>query len=81
VILQPGFTYHGQLKKNGVPVNVVCVMDFSLWDYPTNGNQIGFAYNLGVTVTNGLFTVLLNSGNQFGPNPFNGQERWLDDTV
>ena len=31
----------------------------------------------GVPVSGGLFTVLLNGGNQLGSAAFNGQARWL----
>jgi hypothetical protein len=86
--LGTGFTYQGQLKKNDVSVNASCDFTFSLWDAagsgspPAGGNHIGGdqAVN-GVTVSNGLFTVTLNGGNQFGPNAFNGEARWLQISV
>lgn len=44
----------------------------------TEGTQLGSTQSLaGVTVSNGNFTVQLNSSNEFGPNAFNGQARWL----
>jgi hypothetical protein len=51
---------------------------FSLWDALTGGNQIGASTTyLNATVTNGLFSVVLNGGSQFGPTAFNGDERWM----
>jgi hypothetical protein len=76
------FTYRGQLKKNNAPVNASCNMTFSLWDTPNGNTQIGSnqVINL-VAVTNGQFTVQLNGAGEFGPDAFNGQDRWLQTTV
>jgi hypothetical protein len=81
--LGTGFTYQGQLKKNGVPVNGTCSLTFSLWDSQSNGTgQVGASQTLnGVTVVNGYFTVVLNGGNQFGASAFTGQARWLQTAV
>jgi hypothetical protein len=77
-----GFTYQGQLKKNGLPVNTFCSMTFSLWDAASAGNQSGVGQLVDlVTVTNGIFTVLLNGGNQFGGAAFSGDARWLQPEV
>ena len=32
-------------------------------------------------MSNGLFTVTLNDASEFGPESFNGEERWLEITV
>jgi len=85
--LGTGFTYQGQLKNAGGPVNGLCDVQFSLWDAtgsgspPTGGTQIGTTQALAVTVTNGLFTVVLNSGSQFGNRAFIGEARWLQIAV
>jgi hypothetical protein len=85
--LGTGFTYQGQLKNAGSPVNSPCDMQFSLWDAagngspPTGGSQVGIMQTLAVTVTNGLFTVVLNSGNEFGNSAFAGDARWLQMAV
>ena len=78
------FSYQGQLVQNGVPFNGSANFRFSLWDAigvgtpPSGGSQIGSAEVVAdVTVTNGLFVVLLNGMNQFGANAFNGDARWL----
>ena len=82
--LGTAFTYQGQLKENGAPMDGTAHLRFSLWDAPGNGSppvgggQIGASHLLAnVPVANGLFTVLLNAGGQFGANAFNGEARWL----
>ena len=73
-----GFTYQGRLDLLGAPLNDTADFDFTLWDAGTNGTIIGSVDEVhGVTVVNGLFTVVLNSGDQFGPNAFDGSPRWL----
>lgn len=69
------FTYQGQLKQGGVPVNDTCDFEFGLWDDPTAGGQVGNSpqSKLGVSVTNGLFAVTLD----FDTGAFNGSARWL----
>jgi len=79
--LGTGFTYQGQLKQGGVPVpGPTCDFEFSLWNAPVCGNRLGIAQTLiDQDVTNGLFTVTLNEGGQFGQqNAFNGEARWLE---
>lgn len=74
-----GFTYQGQLKQSGIPVNTTCDFEFSLWDDSTNGTQIGLTQSIdNVSVSNGLFTVVLNSGDEFGSQPFVGEARYLE---
>jgi hypothetical protein len=77
-VLGTGFTYQGQLKNANGLVNGSCDLQFSLWDSPSGGSQIGTTQSLtGVAVSDGNFTVQLNDTQQFGPNAFNGQARWL----
>ncbi len=77
-----GFTYQGQLKNNSSLVNGSCDFQFSLWDQsgsgspPSGGSQIGTTDAELVSVTNGLFTVVLNFSNQFGDTAFR-DARWL----
>lgn len=72
------FTYQGQLKQVGVPVNDTCDFEFSLWDDPIEGEPVGSMDSfLGVGVVNGLFTVQLDFGNA----AFIGDARWLEVTV
>lgn len=77
--LGPGFTYQGQLLQSGVPFTGLADMTFRLYDAPTSGNQIGAAQIISnVSVTSGLFTVVLNGANEFGTSPFDGNGRWLE---
>ncbi len=69
------FTYQGQLKDGGVPLNTTSAsFQFALYDAETGGNQIGSTVSAGhVTVSNGLFTVPLD----FGSAAFGTNARWL----
>jgi len=75
--LGTAFTYQGQLKKNGSPVNSTCDFQFSLYDAASGGSLIGVQTITGITVTNGLFTVQLD----FGAGAFQGNARWLQIAV
>jgi hypothetical protein len=76
------FSYQGQLKQGGAPANGNLDIEFRLFDAATLGNQVGNTVTLnGVAVSNGLFTVTLNSAGEFGPSAFNGEQRWLQITV
>jgi hypothetical protein len=80
--IDPTFTYQGQLKLDGTSVTDNCSFEFSLWDDPTAGNQIGMTQTIyDHPVVDGLFTVLLNGAGEFGPDAFNGQPRWLEITA
>ncbi len=73
------FTYQGQLKENGVPVNTTTgSIRVALYDAETSGNQIGESVGLeNVTINNGLFTIPLD----FGTGAFGGEARWLQIAV
>ena len=91
VVAQPvgtAFTYQGQLRVDGAPVDEVCDFIFTLWSDPTSGDagdQIGptLAFNRGILspppieVVDGLFTVELN----FGAHAFEVDRRWLQVAV
>lgn len=82
------FTYQGQLKEDGVPLDGPCDFMFGLWDDPI---LAGPSYQVGTTlvfdgvggnpgpvmVSNGLFAIELD----FGVGAFDGQARWLDVSV
>jgi len=69
------FTYQGFLKDNNNPANARYNLQFTLYDAPTGGNQIGNPVVKNVQITNGLFTVEID----FGINPFSsGQRRWIE---
>lgn len=79
-----GFTYQGQLQQAGVPVEGTVALRFSLWDAagagspPSGGTQIGVTQTIAnVTVTAGIFSVVLNSVGEFSSDAFNGDARWL----
>jgi hypothetical protein len=74
--LGTAFTYQGQLKQGGQPVTGTCGLQFSLFDAPAGGTQVGNSPQtvLNVPVNNGLYTVELD----FGASPFTGQATWLE---
>ena len=64
------FAYEGQLQNNGSPANGLYDFQFSLSDAASGGSQIGNTVtNLGVGVTNGVFTTTLDFGTVFTGNP------------
>ncbi|MHC4698287.1 MAG: hypothetical protein ACYTFA_16265, partial [Planctomycetota bacterium] len=74
------FTYQGQLKQGGVPVDKRCNFVFGLWDDPVDpgaAHRLGLQGEQNVEVTNGLFTVTLD----FGASDFDGDARWLETNV
>jgi len=85
-LMIPLFTYQGQLKNSASPVNGACDFKFSLWDMDSGGGvQIGVDDEQpAIPVTNGIFTVLLNTNAQFNPlnnSAFQGDRRWLETSV
>ncbi len=73
------FTYQGKLEQNNLPVNLNCDFEFRLFDAVADGTQVGVVdAQSSVPVTDGLFTVTLNTANEFGTNAFIGQARWLE---
>jgi hypothetical protein len=76
------FTYQGQLKQSGVPVDELADLEFTLWDADVGGSQVGPTLTFDgqggnpppVDVVKGLFTVLLD----FGGDVFTGDARWLE---
>ena len=69
------FTYQGQLKQDGLPVNGTADFEFTLWDAESGGSDLNdpIAVN-GVTVANGLFTVELN----FEADIYSPEALWLE---
>ena len=67
-------TFQGQLARNGSLVDRVnCDFQFSLYDAPSDGNQLGDVLTvIDVPVTDGYFTADLDFGNRF-----TGDERYL----
>jgi hypothetical protein len=71
--LGSAFTYQGQLKRNGSPVDGACDMALRLYDQAIGGGQVGDAITRTVLITAGLFTQSLD----FGSGVFGGERRWL----
>jgi len=68
------FSYQGQLKDGGNPANGTYDFEFKLYSDPIVDSQVGPTVPAGdVTVTNGLFTVLLD----FRSDVFNGEARYI----
>src|SRR5262245_32237581 len=67
------FTYQGRLDEGGNPANGSYDLRFTLHDAVTAGSQAGDPQtNSATLVSNGLFTVTLDFGDQFSGN------RWLE---
>ncbi|MCI0365819.1 MAG: collagen-like protein [Phycisphaerales bacterium] len=73
------FTYQGQLKVAGEPVNDTADLEFRLFDGAGGGAiQIGLTLSAeAIDVSEGLFTIDLD----FGVGVFDGDERWLEIAV
>src|SRR2546425_6116865 len=68
------FTYQGRLNDGGAPANGSYDLTFALFDSGGGGAQHGNTVtNTAIGVSNGLFTVALDFGNQFP-----GAARWLE---
>src|SRR5258708_4081962 len=69
------FTYQGRFLDGGSPANGTNYdIRFSLYDASINGNQLANLQATGVPISNGLFAVPLN----FGQQPFSGSNLWLE---
>jgi trimeric autotransporter adhesin len=74
------FTYQGRLNANGAPANGTYDLTFARFENPTGGGALlGPITNSAVSVSNGLFTTVLDFG------PYNadayGRGRWLEISV
>ena len=77
-----GFTYQGQLLDNGSPVSGICDFLFGLWSDSGASSQVGALQTVSnVSVNDGLFTAVVNSGGEFGVDAFDGGTRWLGVSV
>ena len=71
------FTYQGRLTSGSTPANAQYEMNFTLYDAPISGTVISTWTVAPVTVTNGLFTAIVD----FGADAFTGAPRWLEISV
>lgn len=77
--LAAAFTYQGQLRQNGSPLNAICDLRFILYNAEAGGSQIGpMQEKHGVTVSGGQFTI---PDLDFGAGAFAGDARWLEIAV
>lgn len=68
------FTYQGSLKAGNNPANGPFDFEFALYDAAQGGNQLGVTLSKpNITVTDGIFSVTLDFGNQFS-----GAARFLE---
>ena len=70
------FTYQGQLTASNSPAHGTYNMTFKLWTASSGGVQAGstITTNGVVIITNGLYTVYLDFGNQYA----SGTPYWLE---
>lgn len=72
--LSTAFTYQGQLKQNGAPMDGAVDVRATLFDASVDGSAVGSAVeSLNVAVVKGLFSTPLD----FGVTGLNGDARWL----
>jgi len=77
--LGTAFTYQGQLKHGGNPINGTCDLQFGLWDALSGGAAVGSPLDkLAVSVANGLVSI---PDLDFGSSAFTGDARWLEVAV
>ena len=68
------FTYQGRLNDANGPATGIYDLRFGIYDAASGGTQVGSTLTHSATaVSNGLFTVTLDFGNQF-----NGADRWVE---
>ncbi len=70
------FTYQGRLVDGGLPANASYDFTFRLFDIDTGGTSLAGQIVSGVAVSNGIFTVGLDLGDNF-----DGGARWLEIAV
>jgi hypothetical protein len=68
------FTYQARLEAGGEPYTGLAEIQFRLWNAGSGGAQLGGTLTVApIGVTNGLFTVTLDFGDEFS-----GADRWLE---
>ena len=64
--LGTAFTYQGEITHAGQPINGSAKLAFKLYDSVTGGTLLGTQTINPVPVSDGIFTVQLNGGGEFG---------------
>lgn len=79
----PGtINYQGVLTDNaGVPLDGTYDMAFGIYDQENFGSLEWSESHTSITVTNGVYNVLLGTTNALDSSVFNGSDRWLEVTV
>ena len=73
--LDTSFTYQGQIRDAGIPINDSADVSLSLWNAAADGSMVGAAQQFeGVVLVEGRFAVEPD----FGPEAFNGSNRWIE---
>lgn len=74
--------YQGKLDSSGVPISGPRNLTFNIYSVATGGTSLWTEIQSGVTVTNGIFNVLLGSVTTFPATVFGGTgDRYLGVTV
>ncbi|MCO6436652.1 MAG: tail fiber domain-containing protein [Phycisphaerae bacterium] len=74
-LLDTAITYQGQVKKDGIPWDGTCDLEFSIWSAASGGSQLhGPIAKTNIMVEDGLFTV---DDLDFGAAPFDSDPKWL----
>ncbi len=72
------FAYQGRLTdSDGTPLNEVVALTFNIYSDSLGTASIWSESHATVTITNGLFTIVLGSTNPLTVGVFNGSIRWL----
>src|SRR5678815_261772 len=78
---QTHVTYQGRLTDAGVPPSGTFSFEFRIFDAPAGGGLLWSETLPSVTVTQGLFTVVLGQVVPLDSTIFNGSPRWIEIVV
>ena len=78
--ITPVMSYQGRLMESGSPASGTKSMTFRLYTAPSGGTRVWEEGPKSVTVTNGLFNVVLGDVTSLDASQFN-QELWLEVVV
>jgi hypothetical protein len=75
-IQAPQFTYQGRLTESGAPAHGAFDFQFNLYEAPVGGVALASIEHTNVLVDQGVFTVMLDFGQQLAD--LSGAEAWLE---